>query len=239
METTDGRRGALVGALTDTGCRFNAHDLLWVADPASYSSESDMPAWATGAWLSKAPAVVRRDKRTDPDCIPVGMRGATREQRHKAHLRRGSVARWATPEMLTQAAVLDDARRLAQFAAIDALLKIAPVLDALQLAWGPTGSVGFTLASGIVVLRPTSDLDLVIRAPQALERGMIDALCAMHAHAHCRLDMQIDTGHGAFSLAEWAQGRRQVLLKTDSGPVLTDTPWDEPARPVNLVERPA
>ncbi len=209
----------------DAQRHFQPHDLLWAVDAVSFTSQDTFPDWSSSEWLSSAPAVVRREKVVDRDYLPVGLRGVTREQRHKAYLRWQGVARWVTPEMLSQAAVLEHARSLVRFAAIDTLLTIAPRLDALHLAWGPTGSVGFTLASGIVVLRAASDLDLLVRAPDMLDSHTIKALCAMESHASCRLDIQIDTGHGAFSVAEWARGERRVLLKTDTGPLLTHAPW--------------
>jgi len=238
MDTFDpqAERSAIAGALMHPKRFFNPHDLLWGRDATSLTSEEDLPDWASSDWLRSAPTVVRREKVTDLDYIPVGLRGATREQRHMTYLRRDRVVRWVTPEMLSQAAILDNALRFGQFAAIDTLLKIARRLDALNLAWGPTGSVGFTLASGILAMRPSSDLDLVVRAPEMLDACTVKALCAMDSLASCRLDIQIDTGHGAFSIAEWAQGKRRVLLKTDSGPLLTRAPWCDGKR---VTERPA
>lgn len=206
---------------------FRPHDLLWAVDASAFASEEALPDWSSGEWVRIAPVVIRREKVADAGYLPVGLRGATREQRHKTYLRRDRVERWATPEMLSRAAALLRARCLARFAAIDTLIDIAPLLDAMHLAWGPTGGVGFTLASGIVVLHPGSDLDLVVRAPEVLDADTVKALCDIERHASCRLDIQIDTGHGAFSIAEWARGKQRVLLKTDAGPVLTHAPWSE------------
>ncbi|KAB8058278.1 malonate decarboxylase holo-ACP synthase, partial [Janthinobacterium sp. FT14W] len=112
-------------------------------------------------------------------------------------------------------------------AALDALRQVAPLLDATGWAWGPTGGVGFALASGLPVLRADSDLDLVLRIAAPPDGAQADALRAIAATVTaCRLDMQIDTGHGGFAYAEWAAGRGRVLLKTDQGPVLTATPWE-------------
>ncbi len=222
-------RGTVADAVSKPARPFNPHDLLWAVDAASFSCTGDLPDWASSAWLAKVPAVVRREKIAALDCIPVGLRGTAREQRHGAYLRRDRMARRVTPEMLAQTGILDGARRFGRFDAIDTLLRIAPRLDALNLAWGPTGSVGFALASGISVIRSTSDLDLVVRAPVMPDAGTIKALRALDSHASCRLDIQIDTGRGAFSVAEWFQGKRRILLKTDSGPLLTDSPWGEQA----------
>jgi phosphoribosyl-dephospho-CoA transferase len=107
---------------------------------------------------------------------------------------------------------------------IAALLHLAPRLQSLGLAWGPVGGAGFWLASGLAVLRPTSDLDLLVRAPAPLAPATLAALTALQEPAPCRLDIQIDTGHGGFALAEYARGGK-VLRKTDHGPQLVADPW--------------
>ena len=115
---------------------------------------------------------------------------------------------------------------LQHFGAIIALAELAPHLDATGLCWGPTGSAGYALATGLPVLHAQSDLDLVIRAPAPLtvaQRAMLDTLMAL---ASCRVDMQIDTGRGAFSFAEWAANRGRILVKTDGGPLLVGDPWE-------------
>jgi phosphoribosyl-dephospho-CoA transferase len=112
------------------------------------------------------------------------------------------------------------------FPCVAQLFEIAPALNRLGLAWGPAGGTGFHLATGLPVLRPDSDLDLLVRAPGRLPAATIDALCAMQATARCRIDIQVDTGIGGFALAEYVQGRRQTMLKTAHGPVLLADPWD-------------
>ncbi|MES2262455.1 MAG: malonate decarboxylase holo-ACP synthase [Pseudomonadota bacterium] len=199
------------------------HDLLWLEREDGLQLDGPRPEWAAGGWLSRAPLVVRREN-TEDARLPVGLRGLTRSQRCKGYLERAAVARRTTPEML---AVNADRRRHGQVAALDALAALAPALDASGLAWGPTGGVGFFLASGLPVLRPESDLDLLVRAPQPLSAAQVAQLAVLQAHAVCRIDIQIDTGSAAFALAEWAAGRSRVLLKTGAGPVLSADPWRE------------
>ncbi|MBO4790273.1 MAG: hypothetical protein J5492_04590 [Oxalobacter sp.] len=44
----------------------------------------------------------------------------------------------------------------------------------------------------------------------------------------CRADIQVETPLGAFSLKEWLREETgRVLLKTNTGPVLTAAPWGE------------
>lgn len=205
------------------------HDLLWVADTAGLSSGCPLPFWATPDWLAGAPLVMRREKVSNPDCIPVGLRGQTRSQRHKAYLSHHAVAQCVSPELLAASQAWSGPHQLGAFPALEALASLAPSLAATGLPWGPTGSVGFTLASGLPVLRQESDLDLIVRAFKPLTAEQTEMLLALRSSSICRIDLQIDTGHGAFSLSEWANGHRRVLLKTNLGPFLTTDPWNQPS----------
>lgn len=200
---------------------YRTHDLLWLkAMPAGAA----LPAWASAAWLLQAPLVVRRAS-TGPGRLPVGLRGPARSERHACEIDVEQVLRRVTPEMLSArvAAMPPDAT----LAALAALRTVAPLLDATGWAWGPTGGVGFALASGLPVLRADSDLDLVLRLPAPPDAAHTQALRDIAAAVtNCRLDLQIDTGHGGFAYAEWAAGRSKILLKTDRGPLLTARPWE-------------
>jgi phosphoribosyl-dephospho-CoA transferase len=196
---------------------WRAHDLLWLDGPPD---DASLPAWLDLAWLRVAPMVVRRAS-CAPGRIPVGMRGMLRSERHACEVDAAAVVRRVTPEMLARAPLPAFA-----CAALDALRQVAPLLDATGWAWGPTGGVGFALASSLPVLRADSDLDLLLRLAVPPDAAQAEALRAIAASVTaCRLDLQIDTGQGGFAYAEWAAGRGRVLLKTNHGPVLTATPW--------------
>ena len=110
--------------------------------------------------------------------------------------------------------------------------EIAPILPLLQasgLCWGPTGSVGFELASGIPTATITSDLDVVIHAPQPLAWQTAEALLTHLGEASARLDVQIETPCGALALAEYVRrgpyGQAALLVRTSAGPGWVDDPW--------------
>jgi len=207
------------------------HDLLWIADAAAITAAEPLPAWASSEWLRRAPVVIRREN-AGPGRLPVGLRGTTRSERFPAYLAPTAVRRRLGPEDLAARRVWRDQAGFGEHAALAALAALAPMLDATGLVWGPTGSVGFALASGLPVLRPDSDLDLVLRAPDPLGSEQRKIVARLGARVTCRLDVQIDTGRGAFAFAEWIAGHRRVLLKTDSGPLLTDDPWSiDPSPP--------
>lgn len=184
-----------------------------------------MPGWVRGALATGAPAVVRRAPLAQPDLVPVGLRGTSRDQRVAAHVPRRSVRRIVSPESL-----LEHVARIAPttpLPCLRALRDLAPALNALGLHWGPTGGVGFTLASGLPALHPQSDLDLLIRLPFPPSDAQCDALAWIARDRTCRIDIQIDTGRGGFSLREWLRSPPRTLVKTDGGPTLVVDPWGD------------
>ncbi|WP_426990460.1 malonate decarboxylase holo-ACP synthase [Cupriavidus sp. 30B13] len=206
------------------------HDLLWLADPAAFvagHAAGALPAWASAAWLAQAPLVVRRARAGADGRIPVGLRGATRAQRHAAWLPAAQVARAVTPRMIARQARWHDHPRRAALPALAALARAAPVLDAMQVDWGVTGSVGFSLASGLDLLHEGSDLDLLVTAAAPLAPHAERMLAALLGDP--RLDIQVGTPRGAFALRERARTGGRVLLKTADGPVMCDDPWLAPA----------
>jgi phosphoribosyl-dephospho-CoA transferase len=209
---------------------WRAHDLLWLDGPDAFAAGGDLPAWLDGAWLTRAPLVVRREA-LPAGRIPVGARGLQRNQRCAGVAEAGAVTRRVSPSILARS-LAQRSVRLATAAGdwpcVATLLSVKPRLDALGVEWGPTGGAGFWLASGLPVLRPTSDLDLVVRATSRPDAALIAALCALQEKSACRLDIQVDTGVGGFALSEYANGAARVLLKTAHGPRLVADPWIQP-----------
>jgi phosphoribosyl-dephospho-CoA transferase len=107
--------------------------------------------------------------------------------------------------------------------ALRALDQLRPLLAPQE--WGVSGSAGFELASGIQALHALSDLDLILLAPQPLDRKDARALLAQLDTAPCAVDLQLQTPFGAVALREWAGGSRRVLLKTAGGALLVLDPW--------------
>lgn len=189
----------------------NAHDLLWGMTPAHL--RADAPAWAADALGT---VVVRRAV-VAPGFIAVGLRGCSREQRLAAVMPLTDVQRRVVPEALCE---VDSARDLPALQALD---QLRPVLAPLN--WGVTGSAGFELATGIEALHAMSDLDLILRTPEPLDRNDARDLLATLDKAVCAVDLQLQTPFGAVALREWAGVSRRVLLKTVSGAHLVIDPW--------------
>ena len=202
----------------------NPHDLLHLAPGTP--DFPDAPAWVAAS-LKRAPFVVVRRAVPVNGLIAVGIRGAMRSERFGSWLDSRYVERVLEPEALL--ANLKPSVTRAQLPAFALLQAVAPLCDATGYVWGPTGSSGFELASGCPTVTQTSDLDLLMRAPDPLGRTsaktLFDAISQAALHHGTHIDVQIQTPDGAFSLAEYAHPGARVMLRCADGPKLVADPW--------------
>ena len=147
------------------------HDLLRLSGrrvPAA------APQWASRA-LVVTPWVVVRRAAAPTGRIAVGVRGTSRSERYATAVDPDDVCEVVAPEDLAH--ILPRAgRELAAMCTLDA---VRPVLDDTGLPWGPTGSVGFELATGIPTATTESDLDLIVRIPRGSSETLT-LLAALH-----------------------------------------------------------
>jgi phosphoribosyl-dephospho-CoA transferase len=219
-----------------------AHDLLQISGLSDLlSSDGQMtsdlaqalcPLWVERSLQEAAFVVVRRANSFE-GMVPVGVRGSLRTQRFAAYIAPESIRKRITPEqiMATRAWLIDDDQmngRAKEIPAIDALVAIEDRLGSFPFAYGPTGSVGFELASGIPTATSTSDLDLLIRAPEHFPMPLAQEIMTIFSHLRCRVDAQLETPRGAISLAEYARGETPLLSRQSSGPALVSDPWQPP-----------
>jgi len=194
-----------------------AHDLLWGMIPEQLPA--DAPVWVVDSLGAGQPVVVRRAV-SAPGLVAVGVRGRLREQRFATVMPVDGVQRRVKPEDLCHVSTDRD------LPALRALNQLRPILDGCGWVWGVSGSAGFELASGFVALHEGSDLDLILRTPQALERSQAQALVNILDAAVCPVDMQLQTPFGAVALREWAGSARRVLLKNATEACLVIDPWN-------------
>jgi phosphoribosyl-dephospho-CoA transferase len=187
------------------------HDLLHLS---TTRLPSEAPAWASTA-LNVTPWVVVRRAAAPLNRIAVGVRGKSRSERYATSLDPADVCEVVGPEDLAHS--LPRAGR--ELPAMCALHTVRRLLDGTGLPWGPTGSVGFELATGIPTATAESDLDLLVRAlPGSLAR--LAALQREFRSLTVRVDCQVETLSGAVALAELASGQPEVMLRTATGPRL-------------------
>lgn len=200
------------------------HDLLRLADGARLRYEGQVPAWAPASLVWAPWVVVRRAPPVAEDLVPVGVRGRTRGQRLAASATPYDVTRRVSPEDLAAARGWRHAPRSRQVAALRVLGAVDELITPLGLAWGPTGSVGFELATGAATTHAASDLDVVLRAPEPWPVDAARELADGLARLPVRVDAQLAVPDGAVALSEYARGGR-VVLRALGGPRLVYDPW--------------
>jgi phosphoribosyl-dephospho-CoA transferase len=202
------------------------HALLRVTDLDRLVFEARRPHWA-GAALRLAPWVVVRRAAPRVGLWPVGVRGGVRPQRSAAWLPHGAIQECVTPQMLAAKQVWRQHPGATATPAVAVLDEVAVILVAHGFAglWGPGGSVGFELASGVRSTTPGSDLDLVLRADEPMTRTDAIRLHAELSKLPVRVDLLLETPHGAAVLGEYARSEEVTLLRSARGPRLVRDPW--------------
>jgi phosphoribosyl-dephospho-CoA transferase len=203
------------------------HALLRAAHTDALVFEAQRPPWAAAA-LQRAPWVVVRRAAAPLGLSPVGVRGSLRAQRSAAWLAQATIQECITPQVL--AARRAWRQRSGPFAtpALAVLDRVAEIFVAHGLTgrWGPGGSVGFELASGVPCTHPGSDLDLVLSADEPMARADALRLHADLLQLPVRIDLLLETPHGAAVLAEYVRAAGEMLLRTSLGPRLVLDSWD-------------
>lgn len=202
------------------------HDLIRLRGPIALTVDAPVPAWV-GPALSRTPWVVVRRGTVRDGTMPVGVRGLARSQRFAALLALAEMADRLSPEDLTDSRYAIAQERKDAVPALAALARVAPILARRGHRWGPGGSVGFEIATGLPTATASSDLDLILRQERRLEPGeAIELRAALaEAAAPARIDVMLETPRGGVSLADLAAMPGQVLVRTPDGPRLSADPW--------------
>jgi phosphoribosyl-dephospho-CoA transferase len=199
------------------------HDLLQI-DAHSLTPDSiSQPPWVRET-LSSCPWVVVRRGRAPAGQIAIGVRGATRSERWAGFLSEGLIRKIVRPaELLVLSRTSATIRRTP---ALQALREVIERWQGLTLPWGPTGSVGFELATRHQVTTEASDLDLAIRAMNQIDTERASFLWDRLAGLQAKVDVRVETPVCSFSLEEYAHASSErILLRYPDGLRLGDDPW--------------
>ena len=95
-----------------------------------------------------------------------------------------------------------------------ALQQVVEAWRDLTFPWGPTGSVGFELASGHHVTTEVSDLDIAIRAHERISVEQARSLWERVIGLQTKVDIRVETPECGFSLEEYVNvSSRRILLR--------------------------
>jgi phosphoribosyl-dephospho-CoA transferase len=202
------------------------HDLLWISCAEDLLNQADLPEWVHRA-MAQVPVVVVRRSGWIGDTIPVGIRGQLRSERFATSVPLHCVRQRVTPEDLLNQRRWCGNPRTGTVAAMRALETIAHLWSSPEYHWGPTGSVGFELATGVQSATAESDLDVIIYAPVRLPKEDARLLLTTLDHQPVAIDVQLDTPFGSVALREYvAPSSTRILIKTSNGPRLVLDPWN-------------
>jgi phosphoribosyl-dephospho-CoA transferase len=201
---------------------LHVHDLILLRTESAVISIQSGPACP---YLNpnQLPWVVVRRGHISDGLIPVGVRGPQRHERCAGFTRLSEVLESRRPDQLRLLFAEDSRRKLQAFRTLSYL---ESHLVGLDMSWGPGGSVGYELASGIPIVRDDSDLDFILFAPRKLEIAEAQDLWRMISSAPGKVDALVETPCCGFSLEEFATtSHREILLRTNEGRVLRSNPW--------------
>lgn len=198
-----------------------AHDLLWIARDTELFPEVQ-PAWVRDALSQMAVVVVRRAE-APSGFAAVGVRGPSRELRFAALVELKEVRKLQTPESLASERGWHE-----NIAGIpDRLGETLTLFDELsmreKLVWGPVGSVGYQLATGLPVTTNESDVDVLIRCEVPPEQPILSAVRDAAKKSLACLDVILEGPPGAVALEELRS--QVVLLKTNREPRIAAFRW--------------
>jgi phosphoribosyl-dephospho-CoA transferase len=228
------------------------HDLLEIDAERFLQRQSSAPGWVAES-LREAPFVVMRRGPAEQE-IPVGVRGARRNERWAGICQPEMVRRILTPQTLLRlvapASQMDRASHTGSASQAAFSTSLTPVCQALSaprfdtipalhslpllaerwhdldVPWGPGGSVGFELATGRHVTTPQSDLDIVIYADTPMTASAAQTLRDSAQGLPAAVDIRVETPTCGFSLTEYAsRSPAPILIRLASGTVLAADPW--------------
>ena len=194
---------------------INVHDIVQFASINDIENPLQPPHWVKDAPASQNFGVVRRMPITD-NRIPVGLRGKTREERYGAFLHQSKVLQVITPVSLRNR--FDDFKEKIYFPALN---KVKEEFSKYDLLWGPTGSVGFEIATSIEVTSPNSDIDICLYLDQ-IDRELLVKIGHFLEGLDRRIDVQVEIPTiGAFLLNDYLKSEKTgFIIRTKFGPHL-------------------
>lgn len=195
---------------------LNVHDLLRINPGTELIYHTQEPDWVRES-LERAPFVVVRRGHMKEKFIPVGIRGSTRSERFPALLSMDDIIQRVTPEQIAEDRNwIHDDKEIYHY-----LEEFRKLMNDKSIVWGPIGSVGFELVSGVSTVTTNSDIDIIFRYNSTITPSYSRQLITELDKFPVNVDIQVETEEGAFSLQEYAYSDgKPILFKTMDGPLL-------------------
>ena len=196
---------------------MRVHDIVRFRDIGDITFHEEVPDWVRARPACRHHAVVRRMK-TNAQTVAIGLRGKGRSERIAGFINKADIEEIISPESLVGGPAHDRNSRFH-----DILTEIDAIVSPFGYKWGPTGSVGFELATGITVTTHASDLDMTVYVPANPDYEALIQLDQQLQRYPLRMDVQIEFGQmGAALLPDIVKFKSGFLLRTSSGPLIAE-----------------
>ncbi len=194
---------------------IKVHDIVQFETINHIETSIKLPDWVKDAPASQNFGVVRRMPITNKT-VPIGLRGDTREKRFGAFIQESNIIELITPDSLVGRIDQFDDRLY-----FSALNTIKEEFEKDKLIWGPTGSVGFEIATSIPVTTTNSDIDICLYLEQ-IDTELLEKIGGFLESLDRRIDVQVEIPFiGAFILNDYLKNRDAgFIVKTKFGPHL-------------------
>lgn len=194
---------------------IKVHDIVQFASINDIETSMELPEWVKDAPASQNFGVVRRMPITNKT-VPIGLRGDTREKRHGAFIHESYIMQVISPVSLVNR--IDEFNDRIYF---PTLYKVKEVFEKYSLKWGPTGSIGFEIATSIPVTTPNSDIDICLYLDQ-IDTDLLVVVGKFLDSLDRRIDVQVEVPSiGAFILNDYLKNMKAgFIIKTKFGPHL-------------------
>ena len=202
------------------------HDLLTIT--LEKDELSSFPEWAQLKLTEFQTVIVTRQKPLSKNKIVVGVRGNQRNQRFAFEINKQRIQKRVTPyEALEQFKFnrLPESRK--GFPVFQALRSIQGK-HFLSADFGITGSASYEIVTGDMMVKETSDLDLVLKVDHQISFDELKSLWENVNQFSVHADVQLVRADRGFSLEEFVQQNgKQVLIKSGTGPFISNDPWND------------
>ena len=195
---------------------LKVYDILEVKSTLKTYFDKELPTWAT-EFVEKVPYVVVKRGEEKTGMVPIGIRGTTRQQRFGCYMRQDNILQIYKPYEL-----IECESNCSIWNEVAQLLAIIFETYSDRIAYGPTGSVGFELASGYEATTNSSDLDLFIQPIQPLEIEVSKKILEQLLEINAKMDVTLETPIGYVALEEYCNGQAPYLVKTNKGELLVE-----------------
>ena len=203
---------------------LRVHDFVWITKNPVFRP-LDAPEWVAEV-LAQSRVVIVRRAAAPPGWLSVGIRGPARHQRHSCFLRQDGVESFRSPELLVSPKVWKTFSLSSRGLSVwKALRLVSDGLAKGNIIWGPIGSVGYGLATGIDVVTETSDLDIIVRFGAAPDLEILKEYRQTLRFDGLRVDVTLESSIGGVDLNEYLSHPDCSLIKTSGGPRIGGLLW--------------